>query len=146
MPDWLVIATGIVVAVGASFACVAVINRAKQRPDPLQAILDRPPMLGKDFFDQYYAEFPRTVVFQVRSQFASLTGVPADFLLPQDSLAKLAPAGACEAMRGYILKFGSGIPGTALSLVAPEGMATLDEYIRAAADLCSPRAKARADD
>lgn len=137
MSDALILSIGVLIAIGAAFGCVAVMNRVKKRPGPLQLILDRSPMFGKDFFDTYYADSPRHVVFAVRSEFAVLVGVPADFLLPGDNLAQLAPAGAAEAMRDYIAAFVGSCHERGGSIVVSERLATLDEFIRAAIDLCA---------
>ena len=135
MPDWLILVTGALIAVGASLGSVALINRAK-KPDPIQLILDRSPMFGKDFFETYYAEFPRHIVFGVRSEFAALVGLPADFLLPGDKLAQLAPAGAPEAMCDYIVALVNRDRPDLGSVVLPGRLATLDDYVRATVDIC----------
>lgn len=135
MSDWLVIAIGIVVAVGASLGCVAVIRRVQQRPDDLQRMLNRDPLFGKDFFAQYYADLPRRIVFDVRAEFAALLGVPSDFVLPQDKLTSYAPAESAEAMRNYIAALVSSIRDSESSAAIPQELATLDDYIRAAAQL-----------
>ncbi|MGI9101720.1 MAG: hypothetical protein ACR2IF_04665 [Terriglobales bacterium] len=141
MSDSILVIVGVVVAILASFGCVAIMNRAKKRPDAMQNLLDRAPIFGKDFLDRYYPNLPRNLVFEVRSEFARLTGVPADFLLPEDSLAKFAPAGSREAMRGFIAALVSSAPLANQRdpvIQVGEEVATLDDYIRAAVQLCSP--------
>ena len=138
MPDWLVIAIGLLVAAGTSLGCAAVINRVKQRPDDVQRMLNRAPMFGKDFFSEYYPELPRRIVFDVRSEFASLIGVPSDFVLPQDRLVSYAPPESAQAMRGYVALLVTSVRESETPMQLPQELATLDDYIRAAAELIAP--------
>lgn len=138
MPDWVVITIGAVIAVGAALGCAAVINRVKQRPDEMQRMLNREPLFGKDFFADYYPELPRRIVFDVRAEFATLIGVPSDFVRPQDSLATYTPPESAEAMRGYVALLVSSIRGPQFQAEIPKQLATLDDYIRTAAALAAP--------
>ncbi len=140
MPTSIVIAAGVVVVVIASFACAMMMNQLGKGPDLMQQVLNREPLFGKDFLDRYYSGSPRNLVFQVRSEFARLAGVPADFLLPQDNLAKLAPGGSGEAMRGFIaelISIGSTAPQSPGTITVPAQLTTLDDCIRATITLSS---------
>lgn len=140
MSETLLIAAAVVVTILASLGFVAVMNRVNKRPGIMQGILDREPMFGKDFLERFYTDLPRNVVFEVRSEFARLAGVPADFLLPEDNLARLAPAGSPDAMREFVAALvTSGRRGAQsdAKINLAEDLATLDDYIRATVALCS---------
>lgn len=137
MPDWVVITIGAVIAVGAAVGCAAVINRVKQRPDAMQLMLNRDPLFGKDFFSTYYPDLPRRIVFDVRAEFATLIGVPSDFVRPEDRLAAYTPPESAEAMRGYLALLVGSIRGPQFQAEIPQQLATLDDYIRSAAALAA---------
>jgi hypothetical protein len=132
---------GIMLAIAAVVALIAaaILNRREGRPDPIQAVLEREPLYGKQFVERFYSELPRNVVFEVRSEFARLAGLPADFLLPGDRLAALGTAGCDVTMRGFITALVgryAALAGGSSSASLPENMSTLDDCIRAAADAC----------
>ena len=128
----------IVLAIAAVVTAMAVtiLNRRARRPDALQGILERTPLFGKQFVELYYADLPRNVVFEVRSEFARLAGLPADFLLPSDQLTALGAAGSDDVMRGFIAALAGRKGGTAgggSPEPIPDKLSTLDDCIRAAA-------------
>jgi hypothetical protein len=118
--------------VALSLLVIAGINWFRKRPDPMQLVLEREPMFGKDFHEKYYPDLPRSVVFQVREEFSRVIGIPADFIRPEDTLARLGPSGGEEAMEESIALLFPYLENLWNNLARPlEG--TLDGYVRAAA-------------
>jgi hypothetical protein len=102
MSDAVLIALLIGVTVVISIVAVLALRHAGRRPDPTVALLARDPLLGKDYYAQFYATLPRQVVFELRTEFGRLAGVPADFLLPFDQLSKIGTADAKAALQTCI--------------------------------------------
>jgi|SRR3954471_17748241 hypothetical protein len=95
---------------------------------------NREPFTLDQFFEEFYAErgFPRAIVAEVVTQFASAAKMPSRFVRPDDSFQSLTASGA--AMEEFIVQCASTLQeaqqrvGTTLF----EGqLVTLDDYIRA---------------
>ena len=126
MPDLLYIGVILGGTIVLSLLAVIVMNWFGKRPDPMQDVLEREPMFGKDFHAKYYSDLPRNVVVEVRTEFARVLGVPADFTRPEDNLTQFGPRGGDEALRESIKSL---FPYTADA--ADISGSTLDSYIRA---------------
>jgi len=142
MSDAITIGVVLTATVLASLLCVALMNRLGHgggRKDQVQPILDRDPLFGKVFLDRYYPDLPRQIVFEVRSEFARLAGVPADFLLPEDKLSVLGLPSSPLAMQQFITALvntgGRWNEQVESGAYSHENLDTLDECIRAAVEL-----------
>jgi hypothetical protein len=128
--DWVSIFTIFLVLAGVSLLGAGIINRIRRPADKVQPVLERDPILGKDFREQFYPDLPPFMVFEVRSEFARLAGVPSDFVLPDDRLVTFGAQASAEIMRSFVVELMSA-SGNAVPDAAPgEGGQTLDGYIR----------------
>ena len=134
MPDLLSIGAVLAGTIVLSLLVVTGINWSRKRPDLMQPVLEREPMFGKDFHQCYYSDLPRNVVFEVRTEFARVMGVPADFVRPEDELARLGVTGGEQAMTESIALLFPYVKNATDDL-ARSSDGTLDGYIRSAAAL-----------
>ena len=127
--DWLPVFTIFLVLAGASLLGAVIINRIRRPVDKVQPVLERDPVLGKEFREQFYPNLPPFMIFEVRSEFARLAGVPSDFVLPDDRLSMFGAQASAEIMRSFVVELMSASGNAVPDLVADGGQ-TLDGYIR----------------
>jgi hypothetical protein len=129
--DWFPIFTIFMILAGASLLFAGVINYIRRPTDNIQPVLERDPMIGKDFRDQFYPQLPPYMIFEVRGEFARLAGMPSDFVMPDDRLATFGAQASAEIMRAFVVELMSP-SGNAAPAASSDGSETLDSYIRLA--------------
>lgn len=131
MSDWFPIFTIFLTLAGASLLFAGVINHIRRPADKVQPVLERNPMIGKDFREQFYPQLPPYMIFEVRAEFARLAGMPSDFVMPDDRLSIFGAQESAEIMRAFVVELMSP-SGNAVPDAAPDRSETLDGYIRLA--------------
>jgi len=140
MSDSLLIAGCGVFAIALALIAARLLRR--QPHDRLEPILEREPIFGKDFHQQFYPDLPRAVIYQLREAFARFAGVPTDFVLPSDELGVLAP-GSDQAMQEFIVMLVAAQGREVKHADAGPPPRTFDDWVRRAAEAMNLQAPQR---